>query len=331
MSDQQGDTAKALMPPDVSAAEVRSEAKELSLLFEISRILDSSLHLQDVVHPVLEALGRHMGIRLGVMSLVNRTTDRISIEAAYGLSETQQKRGRYRIGEGITGSVIKTGEPAIVPKIADEPAMIHRTGAANNSVFAELSFICVPIKSGNLVIGSLSTDKLFPSRIPFAEDVRLLSIIASMISQAVKLRQGAQEERRHLQEENNRLQNELNERFRPQNLVGNSDGMNSMFQLLAQVSNSDATVMVRGETGTGKDLVAHAIHYASPRAKGPFVKVNCAALSENLLESELFGHERGAFTGAIEARKGRIEEAGGFGRGLPRGNPGDDGRATCLD
>ena len=185
-----------------------------------------------------------------------------------------------------------------MPKIADEPEMVHRTGAASNSVLAELSFICVPIKSGNSVIGSLSTDKLFPPAVPFSEDVRLLSIISSMISQAVKLRQAAQEERRILLEENNRLQEELQNRFRPKNLVGNSEGMNSMFRLVGQVSRSDTTVLVRGETGTGKDLVAHAIHYNSARAAKPFIKVNCAALPESVIESELFGHERGAFTGA---------------------------------
>ena len=299
------------MSSAVSPAEVRSEVSELSLLFEISRILDSSLNLRDVVHPVLDALGRHLGIRLGVLTLLNRATERISIEAAYGLSESQQRRGRYKIGEGITGGVVQSGAPAIVPKIADEPAMVHRTGAASNPDLAELSFICVPIKSGNSVIGSLGTDKLFPPEVQFDEDVRLLSIIASMISQAVKLRQAAQEERRRLLEENDRLQEELKDRFRPQNLVGNSEGMNSVFRLVAQVSRSEATVLVRGETGTGKDLVAHAIHYNSARASKPFIKVNCAALPESVIESELFGHERGAFTGAVAARKGRFELAHG--------------------
>ena len=297
----------SVVPPD----KVRSEVSELSLLFEISRILDSSLNLRDIVHPVLEALGRRLGIRLGVLSLVNRATERISIEAAYGLSESQQRRGRYKIGEGITGRVVQSGEPVVVPKIADEPGMVHRTGAASSPALGELSFICVPIKSGNSVIGSLSTDRLFAPEVPFEEDVRLLSIIASMISQAVKLRQAAQEERRRLLEENDRLQAELKDRFRPQNLVGNSEGMNSLFRLVAQVSRSDTTVLVRGETGTGKDLVAHAIHYNSARATKPFIKVNCAALPESVIESELFGHERGAFTGAVATRKGRFELAHG--------------------
>ena len=143
------------------------------------------------------------------------------------------------------------------------------------------------------------------------EDARILSIIASLIAQAVRLRQSAQEERERLMEENLRLQDELKDRFRPSNIIGNSKAMQSVYQLIAQVSTSDTTVLLRGESGTGKELVAHAIHYASRRSSKPFVKVNCAALPEGVIESELFGHEKGAFTGAVAARKGRFELAHG--------------------
>lgn len=294
-----------------SSSQVRSEIKELGLLFEISTILDSSLHLQDVVQPVLETIGKHMGIKLGLLGLLNRTTQRISIEVALGLSESQRKKGRYKIGEGITGRVIESGEPAIVPRIADEPSMVHRTGAVLDSKFTEMSFICVPIKVDNSVIGSLSTDKLFSKTIPFEEDVRLLSIIASMVSQAVKLRQAADEENLRLLKENDRLQEQLKTRFNLKNLIGNSEAMDEVFRLISQVTKSDATVLIRGETGTGKDLVANAIHYNSERSDRAFIKVNCAALPESVIESELFGHERGAFTGAITTRKGRFEIANG--------------------
>jgi Nif-specific regulatory protein len=118
-------------------------------------------------------------------------------------------------------------------------------------------------------------------------------------------------ERQTLEEENLRLREQLEDRFRPENIIGNSGAMREVYQAIHQVAPSDTTVMIRGESGTGKELAAHAIHYASPRRTGPFVKVNCAALSENLLESELFGHEKGAFTGAIQPRKGRLEEANG--------------------
>ncbi len=250
-----------------------------------------------------------MGMMRGTITLLNRQSGEIMIETAHGLSEVQKERGRYRPGEGITGQVVKTGKPAIVPHISDEPMFLDRTGARKRLQKTDISFICVPIKIGNEVIGALSADRLFEEGVSFEEDVRLLSIIASMIAQAVRLRQEAQEERQRLLEENARLQSELREKFRPSNIVGNSKVMRAVYDLISQVSPSEATVLVRGESGTGKELVAHAIHYNSPRADKPFVKVNCGALPESVVESELFGHERGAFTGAIATRKGRFELA----------------------
>ena len=132
-----------------------------------------------------------------------------------------------------------------------------------------------------------------------------------MIARAVKLRQRSEEEKEKLLEENIRLQNELKDRFQPDNMIGSSQAMQEVFDLIAQVTRSEATVLIRGESGTGKELVAHAIHYNSLRAEKPFIKVNCAALPESVIESELFGHEKGAFTGALATRKGRFEMADG--------------------
>jgi Nif-specific regulatory protein len=247
----------------------------------------------------------------GTLTLLNRQTGEISIEAAHGLSETQKERGRYKLGEGVIGKVVKTGRPAVVPHISDEPLFLDRTGARKGLHKKDISFICVPIKIENEVVGTLSVDRLFAEGESFEEDVRLLSIIASMIAQAVRLRQAANEERTKLLEENERLQTQLQERFRPSNIVGNSKGMQTVYDLIAQVSKSDTTVLIRGESGTGKELVAHAIHYNSFRAAKPFIKVNCGALPESVVESELFGHEKGAFTGAISSRKGRFELAHG--------------------
>jgi len=297
------------MEARIEEQRVRSEVPELLLLFEISRILDRSLDLRDVVGPVLEAIAKHMGMMRGTLTLLNRDTGEIFIEAAHGLSESQKERGRYRPGEGVTGKVVKTGRPVAVPHISDEPLFLDRTGARKGLQKKDISFICAPIKLGNEVIGALSADRLFDAGVSLQEDVRLLSIIASMISQAVRLRQSAQEERHILLEENLRLQDALKERFRPSNIVGNSKGMQMVYDLIAQVSRSDATVLIRGESGTGKELVAHAIHFNSLRASKPFIKVNCGALPESVVESELFGHEKGAFTGAIATRKGRFELA----------------------
>jgi Nif-specific regulatory protein len=290
---------------------VKREIQELSILFDISQILDQSLDLRDVVGPVLESVARHMGMMRGTLTLLNRESGEIFIEAAHGLSESQMERGRYRPGEGVTGKVIATGHPAVVPHISDEPLFLDRTGARRGLRKEDISFLCVPIKIGNEVIGALSADRLFKDGVSFHEDVRVLSIIASMIAQAVRLRLEAQKERHRLLEENLRLQSELEDRFQPANIIGNAKGMRSVYDLIAQVRKSDTTVLIRGESGTGKELVAHAIHYNSMRAGKAFVKVNCGALPETLVESELFGHEKGAFTGAIATRKGRFELAHG--------------------
>jgi Nif-specific regulatory protein len=290
---------------------VSGEARELSLLFEISQILDSSLDLRTVVEPVLEVVTRSLDMMFATLTLLNRQTGEISIEAAYGLSPSQKRRGRYKLGEGITGTVIQTGKPAIVPKISEEPLFLDRTRARKTMQGGDLSFICVPITLGREVVGALSADRLASEEVSLQENARILSIVASLIAQAVRLRRSAQEERERLMEENLRLQEELKDRFRPSNIIGNSKAMQEVYQLISQVSGSDTTVLLRGESGTGKELVAHAIHYASRRAAKPFIKVNCAALPESVIESELFGHEKGAFTGAVASRKGRFELAHG--------------------
>ena len=285
--------------------------EELSILFEVAQILDSSLDLRTVVEPVLEAITRSLGLKFATLTLLNRQSGDISIEAAYGLSASQKSRGRYKLGEGITGKVIQTGKPAIVPRISEEPRFLDRTGARKSEHAGDTSFLCVPIKMGREVIGALSADRPASETSALQEEGRILSIVASLIAQAVRLRQSAQEERERLMEENLRLQDELKDRFRPSNIIGNSKAMQEVYQLISQVSASDTTVLLRGESGTGKELVAHAIHYASRRAAKPIIKVNCAALPEGVIESELFGHEKGAFTGAVAARKGRFELAQG--------------------
>ncbi len=283
------------------------EMRELSMLYEVSQALGRSIDIREVVGLVINALAEKMGMTRGTLTLLNRKTGEMYIEVAHGLSETQKKKGIYQIGEGVTGKVVETGQPAIVPHISDEPLFLDRTGSRKSLHKTDISYICVPIKIGTEVIGTLSADRLFDESILLKEDVRLLSIIASMVAQAVRLRQQTQEERELLIQENLRLQSELKEKFRPSNIIGKSKGMQEVYQLIAQVSRSNATVLIRGESGTGKELIANAIHFNSLRASKPLIKVNCAALPQTVLESELFGHEKGAFTGATAMRKGRFE------------------------
>lgn len=284
---------------------------ELSLLFSISQILDQSMDIKQVVNPVLKEVADRLEMNRGTITLLDRKSSEIVIEAAYGLSESEMSKGLYKLGEGITGKVVQTGQQQIIPRLSESTEFLNRTGARKITREQDSSFICVPIKIGNEVIGAFSVDTPPAGEKQLLDYARLLSIIASMIAQAVKIRHAVLEEKRVLQEENNRLQDVLRERFRPSNIIGNSKSMQNVFDMIAYVSKSDATVLIRGESGTGKELVAHAIHYNSHRAQKPFIKVNCAALPETVIESELFGHERGAFTSAVATRKGRFELANG--------------------
>ncbi len=291
--------------------QVRREVQELSLLFEVSQAMERSMDLRDVVGSVLDAMAKNVGMLRGTITLLNRDTGEIFIEAAHGLSAKQRERGRYQLGEGITGRVVQTGRPAVVQRISDEPSFLDRTGSRSKLDKQDISFVCVPIKLGSEVIGALSADHAQADQEQLNELVRLFSVIAQMIAQAVKLRQHALEEQERLLEENVRLQEKLKDKFHPSNIIGKSKAMQAAYDLIAQVSQSSTTVLIRGESGTGKELVAHAIHYNSFRANKTFIKVNCAALPETIIESELFGHEKGAFTGAVNTRKGRFELADG--------------------
>jgi Nif-specific regulatory protein len=250
-----------------------------------------------------------MEIIRGTISILNRTTGEIVIEDSYGLLPEEQAKGKYQLGEGITGRVVESGKSVIIPRIADEPLFLDRTGSRKTLDKNDISFICVPIKIGAEVIGTLSVDRPFDKKVSLEDDARLLTIIASCLSQAVRLRQLAQEELEKVKDENVRLQEELKNRHAPKNIIGNSKTMRNVYALIDKICPTNTTVLILGESGAGKEMVAQAIHYGSQRADKPFIKFNCAALPESLIESELFGHEKGSFTGANASRKGRFELA----------------------
>ncbi len=283
--------------------------EESPLLYEISEALNVSLDLKRSLYRVLDILSKSMDMVRGTITILNPLRNEISIEVAHGLSKAAMERGKYKLGEGITGRVIETGKALVVPKISEEPMFLNRTATRRAIHDEELSFICVPVKKGNQVVGALSVDRLFDKSYSLRDGERLLSIIATMIAQHVINLETIQREKEQLREENRRLQQELSNKYRITNIVGNSNKMREVFQMISQVCKSNATVLIRGESGTGKELAANAIHYNSLRSKNPFVKVNCAAMPTNLIESELFGHEKGAFTGAIRQKRGKFELA----------------------
>ena len=214
------------------------------------------------------------------------------------------------MGEGITGRVVQTGEPVVVPSIAAEPLFLGRARPLKDRPEREMAFVCVPVRLDNETIGALSAERPYGPDFEFDEDIRILSILASLIAHVVRVGQFAEEEKA-LMDENRRLRRELADRYRPSNVVGNSREMEPVYEMIGQVAQSDATVLIRGESGTGKELIANAVHYGSRRSGAPFVRVNCAALPESLIESELFGHEKGSFSGAVQQKEGRFERASG--------------------
>lgn len=218
---------------------------------------------------------------------------------------------RYRRGEGVTGRVLEAGETIIVPLVSGEPRFQFRVHQRRQSPQRDVSFICVPIRLENEVIGTLSADLAAQEALRLQETAQLLEIVASLVANDVSARRMARIDREQLEAENRRLLTQVQEKFRPANMLGESGTMQNVFARVHQVATADTTVLIRGESGTGKELIASAIHYNSRRKDKPFIKVNCSALSESLLESELFGHEKGAFTGALYKRTGRLEEAEG--------------------
>jgi Nif-specific regulatory protein len=282
---------------------------EITALYEISKLLGSSLNLKSNLRGVMRVLSEYLDMKRGTVAF--RNNNEVSIVAAQGMSEDEIRRGRYKLGEGIIGRVAKLGSPIVIPNIGDEPLFLNKTGARKMIKKENIAFLCVPIKFKNEILGVLSVDRLFGSKtISFEEDLRLLKIIASLIAQFVKLHMEVEKEREAFLEEKEDLKQQLKAKYKVENIIGQSDRMQEVFEAIHRVAPSKANVLLRGESGTGKELVAKAIHYMSQRAKCPFIKFNCASIPEGLLESELFGHEKGAFTGAMSMRKGRFELAG---------------------
>lgn len=276
----------------------------LALLYSLTQLIETSGNQTKVLSLALKLIAQNLGILRGSIAIITPTTGKIRINAAYGLNQSQQKRGEYLLGEGITGKVITQGEAFYIEDVSKDPLFLNRTQARDLEK-EQISFLCVPICLQGQPVGALSIDILRENIAGLSNDHSLptpaqllsfLEIIAGLLAHAAYDSQEL-------------LMN--NSEFRPKDFVGNSECMRQVYKQIAIVSPSLTTVFLHGESGTGKEMAARAIHEGSSRKNGPFITLNCAALPENLIESELFGHEKGAFTGAIQTRKGRFELANG--------------------
>ncbi|MDR2097072.1 MAG: sigma 54-interacting transcriptional regulator [Spirochaetaceae bacterium] len=308
-----------------------SDMRELELLFDIARTLDKYVELRSALGPVLSILEVRASLKYGMITLLNRGTGLLKIEEAYGLTPEEKERGIYRLGEGLVGRVFETGIAVSVPDLSKEERFLNRAKNRKREDMAGMSYCCVPIRASGGVIGTLSAERRLSvnnEENPDAEKIMLhdkilLEKVAAIISDSAKLRERIMEEQFRADLEISdgggaALVKKNGKELACTNLgridensamIGTSSAIRDMYALVGQVAPTDANVLITGESGTGKELVAAEIFRLSKRNGKPFLKVNCAALPESVIESELFGHEKGAFTGAISQRKGRFEMA----------------------
>ncbi len=284
---------------------------ELETLYEISKVLSGSLNLETTVPYVFRLLRKLMGFERVTLTIYDPATDQIVVRAA---SSGEFPRDGFRRGEGITGKVWKHGVPIVVPDISKEPEFLNKLWKRGDLGNRKISFIAVPLKRGGEVIGVLSADREVSGRESLDELTRFLNMVAVLIANYYTLEKEVEEEKRNLESEKKALQMELRRIYgemKIEGVVGRSRQILEILDVIHRVAPTGATVLLRGESGVGKEVFARAIHFLSPRAEGPFVTVNCAAIPESLLEAELFGYERGAFTGATQRKKGKFELAEG--------------------
>ncbi|MFT3956407.1 MAG: nif-specific transcriptional activator NifA [Piscinibacter sp.] len=288
---------------------------ELITVYEIGRILTASLDIDRSFRAALNVLAAHMELPRAMIVLNDSDDNALRVHSSVGLSREQEARGLWQPGEGVVGHVAASGMPVVVPDVAQASEFIDRTGAFGAQDGHMMAFVVVPLKTDKAVLGALAAQREVRGGARLSDDQRVLTMVASLLAQAAQLHDAVRDEHQRLQLEATRLQKALKReprgRYALANVVGESRPMQQVFVEVHQAAPSRATVLLRGESGTGKEAIARAIHFLSPRKDAPFIKVNCAALTESLLESELFGHEKGAFTGAAGERKGRFELAHG--------------------
>jgi len=275
--------------------------EELAALHAIAKILAQPTDLRDGLDQILNEMHTRLGMQRGMISLFDREKNEVWLDIAHDVN-IEGMDVTYKPGEGITSEVAQSGRPMAVANLGHAKHFLDRTGARRRLNRSELAFLCVPIMYDNQVVGVLSADKVAREVEDLDKELAMLAAVAQLIAKSVHIRA--------LEEENKRLKRLVGIPRAPSlDIIGHSKVMQDVFALVSQVADSRTTVLITGETGTGKELIAQAIHMNSSRRKAPFVQVNCAAIPDTLIESELFGHEKGAFTAALHQRRGRFEEA----------------------
>ncbi|MEW6677977.1 MAG: sigma 54-interacting transcriptional regulator [Pseudomonadota bacterium] len=288
--------------------------EELLVIRESVGLLGKSQDEALVVREILHLLSEFLGLNRGRVVLPDPETGELRIVHAYGLTKEEMERGRYLPGEGITGRVMMAGQTAIIQDVDEEPLFLFRSVARENLPQETLSFIALPLEQAGRIIGVLGVHRLRERPRPLARDMQMLKIAATLITHVILVNQFIRERTGRLESENRELKWALTKdssTYGSFGIVGESLQLRRALKQIEQVAQTEVTVLLLGESGTGKELFARALHLSSPRRDAPFVKVNCGAIPENLVESELFGYEKGAFTGATGSRPGYFEQADG--------------------
>ena len=283
--------------------------QELSVLEQISQILSDGLEISQLFQRAMAMMSEKLGIERASLLMWDDVSDQVRIVAAIGLTPEEMSRGRYSLGEGVTGRAMAVGKAQVIPDISTESNFLDRTGVTNETDDRQISFICVPVKGAERQVGAISVHKPYVDEATLEADTRLLIIISGLFAQAFRVHHLLQIEKEQLLDENRQLRGNLYSKFRFDNIIGAGPAMLDVLSIIGQVASSRATCLLLGETGCGKELIAKAIHYNSPRKDRPLIRLNCGALSPQLIESELFGHVQGAFTGAVRDSIGRFQAA----------------------
>ena len=279
------------------------------VLLEISSSITKSTNLQEIFEDIMTLTQKVLRIYRSTLFLYDKKDHLLKIRAIYGFHNEDSKNITYEPGEGITGSVFLNKKPVFIPSAKNEPGFLNRMKLVTEDL--DLGYYCCPILSGMDVVGVFSIFTYIQDKNNSNEIIEFLQILSTFISQAITIQKLIEEETQPFIVENIRLRQELSKKYRFGNLIGKSPRMLQLFEQIELIAESKSSVLLIGESGTGKELIASAIHYNSPRKDMPFIKINCAAIPETLLESELFGYRKGAFTGATSDKKGKFEIADG--------------------
>src|SRR5215203_2412602 len=274
----------------------------VQIVSEINSSLAASKDGRADVQRALDVLRDNFKFQSCILILENRDDGRLSISAASGLTISEFRKLDAQADHGIfRKSFEASGSLAVEFDKSDLQLDLEGNSDA--------TLIASPVVLAEKPIGVLAAITNDAGNVSIAS--KILGLAASMIAQSLRIDRAVHSERQKLIDENSHLKQELKEKHDFSHMVGTSNPMKHVYDQVSQVARSNATVLLRGESGTGKEMIANAIHYNSLRSKRPLVKINCAALPDTLIEAELFGHEKGAFTGADRFKKGRFDIADG--------------------